>query len=70
MDCQLDEAVKIERTQRVWTLLSRSASPRPPRASATADVIVDGVEETDDGLEFIGHAWFQAPDCDGRSISI
>ena len=28
-------------------------------------MIVDGVEETEDGLELIGHAWFQAPDCDG-----
>ena len=29
------------------------------------DVIVDGIEETEDGVELIGHAWFQAPDCDG-----
>ena len=28
-------------------------------------MIVDGIEETDDGLELIGHAWFQAPDSDG-----
>ena len=29
------------------------------------EVIVDGIEETEDGVELIGHAWFQAPDCDG-----
>ena len=31
----------------------------------TAEVIVDGVEDTEDGQELIGHAWFQAPDSDG-----
>ena len=30
-----------------------------------AQVIVDGIEETEDGAELIGHAWFQAPDSDG-----
>jgi ribosomal protein S12 methylthiotransferase len=29
------------------------------------DVIIDGVEQSDEGLELIGHAWFQAPDSDG-----
>jgi ribosomal protein S12 methylthiotransferase len=29
------------------------------------DVIIDGVERTDEGTELIGHAWFQAPDSDG-----
>jgi ribosomal protein S12 methylthiotransferase len=28
-------------------------------------VIIDGSEEGADGPELIGHAWFQAPDCDG-----
>lgn len=28
-------------------------------------VLIDGVEESPDGAEFIGHAWFQAPDSDG-----
>ena len=28
-------------------------------------VIVDGIEEGDEGPELIGHAWFQAPDSDG-----
>ena len=28
-------------------------------------MIVDGVEESEDGPELIGHAWFQAPDSDG-----
>ena len=26
-----------------------------------AQVIVDGIEETEDGAELIGHAWFQRP---------
>ena len=29
------------------------------------DVIIDGIEEGNDGLELIGHTWFQAPDSDG-----
>ena len=28
-------------------------------------VIIDGVEEGDDGPELVGHTWFQAPDTDG-----
>ena len=28
-------------------------------------VIVDGIEDGRAGAEFIGHAWFQAPDSDG-----
>ena len=31
----------------------------------TVSIIIDGVEESDDGVELIGHAWFQAPDSDG-----
>ena len=29
------------------------------------DAIIDGIEEESDMAEFIGHAWFQAPDSDG-----
>ncbi len=66
MDCQLDEAVKIERTQAGMDLAeSLGFAATAARVGTTADVIVDGVEETEDGLELIGHAWFQAPDCDG-----
>ena len=35
------------------------------RVGQVAEVIVDGIEEGEDGPELIGHAWFQAPDCDG-----
>ncbi len=66
MDCQLDEAVKIERTQAGLDLAeSLGFAATAARVGTTADVIVDGVEETETGLELIGHAWFQAPDCDG-----
>ncbi len=37
----------------------------PAQLGAVAEVIVDGIEETDEGPELIGHAWFQAPDSDG-----
>lgn len=66
MDFQLDEAVKIERTQAGLDLAeSLGFAATAARVGTTADVIVDGVEETETGLELIGHAWFQAPDCDG-----
>ena len=63
---QVDEDVKLERAQRLLDLaedLGFAATAR--HVGEVTDVIVDGVEETDDGLELIGHAWFQAPDSDG-----
>ena len=35
------------------------------RVGTTAQVIVDGVDDSDGEPEFVGHAWFQAPDSDG-----
>ena len=66
MSGQVDEAVKLERTQRLVDLtellgFAATASHVGERVS----VIVDGVEEGPDGPELIGHAWFQAPDSDG-----
>lgn len=66
MDGQIDDETKLERTQAAMDLseaLGFAATAR--HVGETASVIVDGVEETDDGLELIGHAWFQAPDSDG-----
>ena len=66
MPDQIDETTKVERTQRAIDLaesLGFAATASP--VGETSLVIVDGVEEGEDGPELIGHAWFQAPDCDG-----
>ena len=66
MDGQVDEAVKLERTQRLIDLteaLGFAATAR--HVGERVEVIIDGVEELEDGYELIGHAWFQAPDSDG-----
>ena len=63
---QIDEQVKIERTQRLVDLteqLGFSATAR--HVGERALVIIDGIGEGDEGTELIGHAWFQAPDSDG-----
>ncbi|MBQ6394815.1 MAG: 30S ribosomal protein S12 methylthiotransferase RimO [Atopobiaceae bacterium] len=66
MDGQIDEETKLERTQRLQDLAERLGfAATAAHVGETADVIIDGVEETDDGIELIGHAWFQAPDSDG-----
>lgn len=66
MDCQVDEETKLERTQRLIDLVEELGfSATAKHVGERVDVIVDGIEETEDGIELIGHAWFQAPDCDG-----
>ena len=66
MDGQVDEDVKLERTQAAMDLAeSLGFAATAAHVGEVAEVIVDGVEETDEGLELIGHAWFQAPDSDG-----
>ncbi len=66
MDGQIDDAVKLERTQAAIDLSeSLGFAATAGHVGETVSVIIDGVEETDDGMEFIGHAWFQAPDSDG-----
>ncbi len=63
---QVDEAVKLERAQRLLDVAEQLGFAATARhVGETCDVIVDGVEEGEDGPELIGHAWFQAPDCDG-----
>lgn len=66
MDGQVDDDVKLERTQAAMDLAeSLGFAATAAHVGEVAEVIVDGVEETDEGLELIGHAWFQAPDSDG-----
>ena len=66
MDGQIDEEVKLERNQRALDLAeSLGFAATASHVGETAEVIVDGVEDTEDGQELIGHAWFQAPDSDG-----
>lgn len=66
MPDQVDEDVKLERTQRLIDLVEELGfSATAKHVGERAKVIIDGVEETEDGVELIGHTWFQAPDCDG-----
>lgn len=66
MPDQIDETTKVERTQRAIDLAeSLGFAATASHVGETSLVIVDGVEEGEDGPELIGHAWFQAPDCDG-----
>ena len=59
--------VKLERTQRLIDIAENLGfAATAAHVGETVDVIVDGVEDDGDGnAEFVGHAWFQAPDCDG-----
>ena len=66
MDGQVDEDVKLERAQEAMDLAeSLGFAATASHVGERAQVIVDGIEETEDGVELIGHAWFQAPDSDG-----
>ncbi len=66
MENQVDEDTKLERTQRLIDLVEELGfSATAKHVGERVKVIIDGVEETEEGLEFIGHTWFQAPDCDG-----
>ena len=66
MDGQVDEAVKLERTQRLIDLTEQLGfAATASHVGERVRVIVDGIEEGENGVELIGHAWFQAPDSDG-----
>ncbi len=66
MEEQVPEDVKLERAQQAMDLAeSLGFAATAAHVGEVAEVIVDGIEETDDGPELIGHAWFQAPDSDG-----
>ncbi|MDO4436715.1 MAG: 30S ribosomal protein S12 methylthiotransferase RimO [Coriobacteriaceae bacterium] len=66
MDGQVDEDIKLERTQAAMDLAeSLGFAATAAHVGEVAEVIVDGIEESNEGAELIGHAWFQAPDSDG-----
>lgn len=66
MDDQVDEDVKLERAQKALDLAEALGfAATASHVGETAEVIIDGIEENDGFSEFIGHAWFQAPDSDG-----
>lgn len=66
MDDQVDEDVKLERAQKALDLVEALGfAATASHVGETAEVIIDGIEENDGFSEFIGHAWFQAPDSDG-----
>ena len=66
MDDQVSEDVKVERAQRLTDVAEQLGfAATAAHVGETVDVIIDGAEEGDFGMELIGHAWFQAPDCDG-----
>ena len=66
MEGQVDEDVKLDRTQRLLDLAEEMGfAATASHVGEYVDVIIDGAEEGEDGLELIGHAWFQAPDSDG-----
>ena len=66
MEGQVDEEVKLERAQEAMDLAeSLGFAATAAHVGERAQVIVDGIEETEVGAELIGHAWFQAPDSDG-----
>lgn len=63
---QVDEDVKLERTQRLMDITEQMGFAATARhVGERVRVIVDGVEEGAEGPELVGHAWFQAPDSDG-----
>lgn len=66
MPNQVPDEIKMERTQRLIDLVEELGFAGTARhVGERCEVIIDGVEDSDEGSELIGHAWFQAPDCDG-----
>jgi len=63
---QVPDDVKLERTQRLIDIAAQEGfSATASHIGEVVDVIIDGIDDTDDGFELIGHCWFQAPDSDG-----
>lgn len=67
MPGQVDEDVKLERTQRLQDIADAYGfASAQARVGTTCRVLVDGFETDEDGqVELIGRAPFQAPDSDG-----
>lgn len=63
---QVDEQIKLDRAQELQDLSERMGFvSAAAHVGETVDVLVDGLGESDEGYELIGHARFQAPDTDG-----
>lgn len=66
MESQVPEDVKMDRAQRLLDVAEELGfSATAKHVGERVKVIIDGVDDSDDGVELIGHTWFQAPDCDG-----
>ena len=66
MDGQVDEDVKLDRAQALTDVAEELGfSATAKHVGEVVDVIIDGIDTDGDVPELIGHAWFQAPDCDG-----
>ena len=66
MDGQVPDEVKLEREQAAVDLAEELGfAATTSHVGETAEVIVDGLGDSEDGPEIMGHAWFQAPDSDG-----
>ncbi len=66
LEGQIDEQTKLERHQRLLDAVeSLGFAATAAHVGEVVDVIIDGIDENDGAAELIGHAWFQAPDCDG-----
>lgn len=67
MKNQIDAQTKLERAQRLRDVAEELGfSATAKHIGEVCDVIIDSEEVTEEGTrELIGHAWFQAPDCDG-----
>ena len=66
MDNQVDEDVKLDRAQALTDVVEELGfSATAKHVGEVVDVVIDGIDTDGDVPELIGHAWFQAPDCDG-----
>ncbi len=66
MDNQVDEDVKLDRAQALTDVAEELGfSATAKHVGEVVDVVIDGIDTDGDAPELIGHAWFQAPDCDG-----
>ena len=66
MDGQIDDDVKLDRAQGLIDIAEELGfSATAKHVGEVVDVIIDGIDTDGDVPELIGHAWFQAPDCDG-----
>ena len=63
---QVSDDVKADRNQQMVDLCEQMGfSATAAHVGEEVDVIIDGIEEGEDGPELVGHTWFQAPDSDG-----